>query len=107
MAMNGVLELVKSVLLKVYNYYTFKKYGYEIKYQEVNDEIHSLFLNIKKQVDTDEILKRDYMQIEKPLVFFVDYILKESQFSFSRDYEPRARMYNELSGDDKFFDLLD
>lgn len=107
MAGNTVLELVNPILLKVCNYYTFRKYGYEVKYENVVEEIHSLFSDIKRKTQENELLNNEYKKIEKPLVFFVDYILKESDFSFSQDYQIMARLYNELSGDDKFFDLLE
>lgn len=104
---NELLELIKPVLLKVCEYNTFKQNGVEVKHAEVLNDLNALFAVIKKAVDRSEYLSKKYVQVEKPLVFFVDYIIKESKFSFSREYEPLARRYNELSGDDKFFDILD
>ena len=51
-------------------------------------------------------LQREFAWIEKPLVFFIDYIVKEGRFSFREEWWELSRNYNELSGDEKFFDLL-
>ena len=59
---------------------------------------------IKARQDTQ--LQREFAWIEKPLVFFIDYIVKEGRFSFREEWWELSRNYNELSGDEKFFDLL-
>ena len=100
-------ELIRPVLLYVCDCYLYRQHGVEVSLNEVDGKLKSLFADIRRKVDRDEFLKREYAQVEKPLVFFVDYFFKENGFSFSKEYEPLARMYNELSGDDKFFDILD
>lgn len=100
-------ELIRPVLLYVCDCYLFRQHGVEVALNEVESKLKNLFAEIRRKVDGDEFLKREYAQVEKPLVFFVDYFFKENGFSFSKEYEPLARMYNELSGDDKFFDILD
>ena len=100
-------ELIRPVLLYVCDCYLFRQHGVEVALNEVESKLKNLFADIRRKVDGDEFLKREYAQVEKPLVFFVDYFFKENGFSFSKEYEPLARMYNELSGDDKFFDILD
>jgi type VI protein secretion system component VasF len=54
----------------------------------------------------DPRLEREFAWIEKPLVFFIDYMVKEGRFPFRDDWWELSRNYNELSGDEKFFDLL-
>lgn len=100
-------ELIRPVLIYVCDCYLYRQHGVEVSLNEVDGKLKSLFADIRRKVDGDEFLKREYAQVEKPLVFFVDYFFKENGFSFSKEYEPLARMYNELSGDDKFFDILD
>ena len=100
-------ELIRPVLLYVCDCYLYRQHGVEVSLNEVAGKLKSLFADIRRKVDGDEFLKREYAQVENPLVFFVDYFFKENGFSFSKEYEPLARMYNELSGDDKFFDILD
>ncbi len=100
-------ELIRPVLIYVCDCYLYRQHGVEVSLNEVDGKLKSLFADIRRKVDGDEFLKREYAQVEKPLVFFVDYFFKENGFSFSKEYKPLARMYNELSGDDKFFDILD
>ena len=100
-------ELIRPVLLYVCDCYLYRQHGVEVSLNEVDGKLKSLFADIRRKVDGDEFLKREYAQVEKPLVFFVDYFFKENGFSFSKEYAPLARVYNELSGDDKFFDILD
>jgi hypothetical protein len=54
----------------------------------------------------DPRLEREFAWIEKPLVFFIDYMVKEGRFPFREGWWELSRNYNELSGDEKFFDLL-
>jgi type VI protein secretion system component VasF len=54
----------------------------------------------------DPALVRDYERIERPLVFFIDFMVKEGSFPFNREWRELGRNYNELSGDEKFFNLL-
>ena len=100
-------ELIRPVLIYVCDCYLYRQHGVEVSLNEVDGKLKSLFADIRRKVDGDEFLKREYAQVEKPLVFFVDYFFKENCFSFSKEYTPLARVYNELSGDDKFFDILD
>lgn len=100
-------ELIRPVLIYVCDCYLYRQHGVEVSLNEVDGKLKSLFADIRRKVDGDEFLKREYAQVEKPLVFFVDYFFKENSFSFSKEYAPLARVYNELSGDDKFFDILD
>lgn len=100
-------ELIRPVLIYVCDCYLYRQHGVEVSLNEVDGKLKSLFADIRRKVDGDEFLKREYSQVEKPLVFFVDYFFKENGFSFSKEYAPLARVYNELSGDDKFFDILD
>ncbi|MBQ8477765.1 MAG: DotU family type IV/VI secretion system protein [Succinivibrio sp.] len=107
MASSELHELVNPLLTKICHFYVFKKSGVEVKYDDFLSEIRTQFSIIRKKIERNELLKKEYLQIEKPLVFFIDYFIEDTNFSFSREYEPMARMYNELSGDDKFFDLLE
>ena len=53
------------------------------------------------------LLQQRYNQIEQIVVFFIDYTVKEGNFSYSDQYEEMARAFHEFSGDEKFFDLLE
>ncbi|WP_406041801.1 DotU family type IV/VI secretion system protein [Succinimonas sp.] len=107
MAANDILEIVTPVLNRICDYYISEQNGYELRYEEFSAEISRLLNEARRLAEKNEALKADFRKIEFPLIFFIDYTVKESGFSFSRDYVPMAHSYNELSGDDKFFDLFD
>jgi type VI protein secretion system component VasF len=52
-------------------------------------------------------LAEQFGKIELPLVFFIDFTIKEGQYNVSRKWKEIAFDYNELGGDEKFFDLLE
>ena len=107
MAASEILEIVSPVLYRMCSYYISEQNGNELRYEEFSADITRLLNEARRQADKHESLKADFRKIEFPLIFFIDYTVKESGFSFSRDYVPMAHSYNELSGDDKFFDLFD
>ena len=105
--MNTDIEsLIAPLLRKVCEYCVFKKSGYEVPQEVVLAEIRTELSAISQQCASIPTLQQQYSVIEKPLVFFIDYTIKEGNFSYSRSYREIARNFNELSGDEKFFDLL-
>ena len=62
--------------------------------------------DVKKKASRDPKLEREFEWIEKPLVFFIDYMVKEGRFPYRVEWRELSRNYNELSGDEKFFNLL-
>lgn len=48
-----------------------------------------------------------YEKVRLPLIFFVDFMIRESNLAFRSGWVPLAGDENELAGDEKFFDLLD
>ena len=69
-------------------------------------QIASLLSEAKESASKSPALEREFARMERPLVFFVDYMVKEGGFPFAGQWREMARKYNELSGDEKFFDLL-
>lgn len=98
--------LIAPVLRKVCGYCVYKNSGYEVPQELLLTEIRSELNAINQRSSLNPMLQQQYHAIEKPLIFFIDYIVKEGQFSYSDSYRELARNFNELSGDDKFFDLL-
>ncbi len=107
MESNEILEIVSPVLYRICDYYIYEQNGYELRYEEFSSEMNRLLSEARQRAEKRESLNAEFRKIEFPLIFFIDYTVKESGFAFSRDYVPMAHSYNELSGDDKFFDLLD
>ena len=70
------------------------------------EEILLLLKEAETKSQKDASLEKEFAWIEKPLVFFIDYMVKEGRFLFKDEWWELARNYQELSGDEKFFDLL-
>lgn len=99
--------LLSPILSKICQYHAFKQAGFEPPYDKLMDELTAELNELSLKCSSSPVLKERYRKIEKPLIFFIDYTIKEGNFSFSHQYQELARNYNELSGDDKFFDLLE
>lgn len=70
-------------------------------------EILGLLEDMKAKAAPDPRLADQYREIELVLLFFVDFMVKESQLSFAGDWSELAWERNELAGDEKLWDLLD
>ncbi len=74
---------------------------------KVRSEIKRIFETMKSEALNSAELSDQYEKIELALVFFVDFMIKESKLTFAYDWYELGRERNELAGDEKFFDLLD
>jgi hypothetical protein len=74
---------------------------------QVRNEIKRIFEVMRAESLNNAELTGQYEKIELPLIFFVDFVIKESKLAFAYDWYELGRERNELAGDEKFFDLLD
>jgi len=74
---------------------------------QVRNEIKKIFEVMRTESLNNSGLTAQYEKIELPLLFFVDFMIKESKLTFAYDWYELGRERNELAGDEKFFDLLD
>jgi hypothetical protein len=74
---------------------------------QVRNEIKRILEVIRAESLNNAELTGQYEKIELPLIFFVDFVIKESKLTFAYDWYELGRERNELAGDEKFFDLLD
>jgi len=101
------LEKICSPIFQcVCNYWQLSRITAMVDREKFRQDIMGLLVEAKRQARREPQLDREFAWIEKPLVFFIDYIVKEGRFSFRDDWLELSRNYNELSGDEKFFDLL-
>ncbi|MDR0403081.1 MAG: DotU family type IV/VI secretion system protein [Treponema sp.] len=108
--MNKTSELEKicnPLFLAICHYWQLACMDSQIVLKPFREKIVSLLEDTKQAAALDEALAKEFAVIEKPLVFFVDYMVREGRFSFRNDWQILARSYNELSGDEKFFELLE
>ncbi len=103
---NQLEEICRPLLTCICDYWQFVNAGYTPEKQDFENKINQLLQEAREDASKSTSLEREFSRIERPLVFFVDYIVKESNFPFANQWREMARKYNELSGDEKFFDLL-
>src|SRR5262249_28306148 len=74
---------------------------------QVRADLKQILADMKYAASQDTGLLQRYEQVETPLLFFVDSMIKRSQLSFADDWENLAYERRELAGEDRFFELLD
>ncbi|MDR2795713.1 MAG: DotU family type IV/VI secretion system protein [Spirochaetaceae bacterium] len=101
---------IEAVCLPVFecfcNYWQLNEAGLPLSMEKFKEEIESALENAKYKAESDPALSREYERVELPLIFFIDYMVKEGNFPFKDEWRELSRNYNELSGDEKFFNLL-
>jgi len=96
----------RPIVRAVCEYWYSMKAGAVLDHEAVRLDLRGKLSELHESVEDDPSLKRELSRIELPLVFFIDYTMKESGFQFSSDWKEMARDYKEFSGDEKFFELL-
>lgn len=104
--MKELEKLCRPLVRSLCEYWYYAKCGTAPDVKEVDHTLREQLMQIREKAEDDNHLKRDFQRIELPLVFFIDYTIKEGPFPFGRDWTEIARDYNELSGDEAFFELL-
>lgn len=104
--MNNLEKLCRPVLLRICEIRQFSRSGAEPDMERVRASILGELAAVREKCAENSADAKDFALIEKPLIFFIDYMIKESGLGFSRSWRELARDYGELSGDEKFFDML-
>ena len=83
--------------------------GGNLDYNTVRSKIKVMFEDLRSRATTDPRLNPLYKKVEQPLIFFVDSMICDSKLPFAAKWnqERLAYSFNELAGDEKFFDLFD
>lgn len=81
--------------------------GAQIDLMAVRNDILAVLDDMEKSAGSDPDLLSQYEKVKMPMLFFVDFMIKESALSFAREWEEIAREFGEHAGDEKFYDLLD
>ncbi len=107
--MGSITELEKicnPVFLCICKYWQLSCITNYVEKEKFRRDITKCLAEAKRNAGRNPQLAQEYAWIEKPLVFFIDYLVKEGRFPFRQEWTELSRNYNELSGDEKFFDLL-
>ena len=102
-----LLELCEPLFQYVCRLRRSARMGRTMAMDEVRTDIARIFSESKEKASGDMELLMQYEKVELPLVFFIDFMIKESSLPFAYDWVELGRERNELAGDEKFFDLLD
>jgi type IV/VI secretion system ImpK/VasF family protein len=77
------------------------------EHQVLRREVEAMLAALRDRAAADPPLASQFARVEAPLVFFVDYMVKEGPFPFASAWQELAFSIGEGAGDEKFFDLLD
>jgi type VI protein secretion system component VasF len=74
---------------------------------QVRNDVKKICEEMKTSASDSAELSAQYDKVELPLIFFVDFMIKESKLTFAAEWSELGRERKQLAGDEKFFDLLD
>ncbi len=80
--------------------------GVPVEISQVRQEVVGLLEDLRSKADREGIGEQ-FERIRLPLIYFVDFMVKESKLDFARDWRELAHEENMFAGDEHFFDLLD
>jgi type VI secretion system protein ImpK len=76
----------------------------------VRSDLKTILSRQRSKAGGDVLLAQQYDRVERPLVYFVDFMIEESSLPFAGEWKSK-RLQNEYysvnDGDEHFFDLLD
>ena len=105
----NLLELTEPLFQYVCILNRAGRKGGNLDYATVRAKLRVIFEDLRARALSDPLLNPPYRKMEQPLIFFVDSMIADSQLPFARkwDQDRLAYSFNELAGDEKFFDLFD
>ena len=80
-----------------------------IDYEKVREDIFSIFINMKLNAVNNSDFKRQLQRVILPLKFFMDSMIYEMNLPFSEKWDMNRLAYEdkEMTGDKKFFDVME
>jgi type VI secretion system protein ImpK len=83
--------------------------GEGLEFAPLQGLIKEIFQDIEQNPGATDRLKGQFLKVRVPLIFFVDSMISESKLGIAAQWHKNRLAYefNELAGDEKFFDLLD
>jgi type IV/VI secretion system ImpK/VasF family protein len=73
----------------------------------VRSDIQALFSEMRARASQEPGLSDQFSRVELGLIYFVDFMIKESRLSFAGQWRELAHDQGKMAGDEEFFDLLD
>lgn len=73
----------------------------------VRTDIQALFSEMRGRASSEAGLADQFAKVELGLIYFVDFMIKESSLAFAGQWKELAHDQGKMAGDEEFFDLLD
>jgi type VI secretion system protein ImpK len=102
-----LLELCEPLFQYVCSLSRTAKTSNVLETNQVRSKIKKLLDEMRANSSASHELANQYEKIELTLIFFVDFMIKESRLNLTSEWIEMASERSELAGDEKFFDLLD
>jgi type IV/VI secretion system ImpK/VasF family protein len=83
--------------------------GEGLEFAPLQGLIKEILQDIEQNPGANDRLRAQFLKVRVPLIFFVDSMISESKLGIASQWHKNRLAYefNELAGDEKFFDLLD
>lgn len=81
--------------------------GASVAQGTVRAELHAMFAQMKDRAQQTPGLADQYERVRLPLVYFVDFMIKESALSFAKKWQELAFEEEKFAGDEDFFEILE
>lgn len=102
-----LLELCEPFFQYVCRLNRSARKGVRFEPAAVRTDLKSLLAEMRHRASGTPGLADQFDRIELVLIYFADFMIKESRLDFARKWEELAHERNELAGDEAFFDVLD
>lgn len=102
-----LLELCEPFFQSICRLNRSARKGVRFEPSAVRTELKSLLAETRQRASGTPGLLDQFDKVELVLIFFADFMIKESKLDFAKRWQELAHDKNELSGDEAFFDLLD
>ena len=81
--------------------------GVDMEPTAVRADLEELLGNAERAAATDPRLADQWSRVELPVIYFIDFMIKESRLAFAADFRELAYDRDKQAGDQDFFILLD
>jgi len=81
--------------------------GATVPAEAIRADMEDILREMEQTAASRPELAAQFEQVKLPLIFFADFMVKESDMECARDWKEMGREHGEHAGDEKFFDLLE
>lgn len=102
-----LIELCEPLFQYVCRLNRSARRGASVAQGTVRAELHAMFAQLKDKAAQTPGLSEQYERVRLALVYFVDFMIKESSLSFAKKWQELAFEEEKFAGDEDFFELLE